>query len=230
MSWILMQPADDGAFVEATATLKQTGEFLFDLEMDGPRLKPIKYGSRACSTSKKWFHSFIGEAAAGKWGIGQNRKFLWGNFLHWVCDCAAVKEILDYEGSISMIKRWAQELLDYHFTVIHRNARMMKDVDGLNRFYEPEIAEFLKVAAILRSDDAKKRPDAYDRTNFKTITVPTKVNKGKAKDPVPDPPMIITDEDIKQATPFTTAKYGFELDDNNASGIVTSPVMICQPA
>ena len=44
--------------------------------------------------------------------------------------------------------------------MIHRNAKMMKDVAGLNRFYEPEIAEFLKVAAILRSDDAKKRPDA----------------------------------------------------------------------
>ena len=59
-----------------------------------------------------------------------------------------------------MIKRWAQELLGYQFAVIHRNAKMMKYVEGLNRFYEPEIAEFLKVAAILRSDDAKKRPDA----------------------------------------------------------------------
>ena len=59
-----------------------------------------------------------------------------------------------------MIKRWAQELIGYQFSVIHRNAKMMKDVDSLNRFYEPEIAEFLKVAAILRRDDAKKRPDA----------------------------------------------------------------------
>ena len=48
-----------------------------------------------------------------------------------------------------MIKRWAQDLLGYQFAVIHRNAKMMKDVDGLNRFYEPEIADFLKVAAIL---------------------------------------------------------------------------------
>ena len=53
---------------------------------------------------------------------------------------------------------------------------MMKDVDGLNIFYEPEIAEFLKVAAILRSDDAKKRPDAYNRNNFQRIG---NTNKGK---------------------------------------------------
>ena len=72
MSWILMQPADDDASVKATATLKKTGDFLFDLDMEGPRLKHIKYGSRACTTGEKWFHSFIGEAAAGRWGIGQN--------------------------------------------------------------------------------------------------------------------------------------------------------------
>ena len=37
-----------------------------------------------------------------------------------------------------MIKRCAQELLGYHFTVVHRMQRMMKDVDSLNRFlWEP---------------------------------------------------------------------------------------------
>ena len=44
MSWILMQPADDDASVKATDTLKKTGEFLFDLDMEGPRLNPINYG------------------------------------------------------------------------------------------------------------------------------------------------------------------------------------------
>ena len=57
ISWILMQPAhDDDASVKAIDTLKKTGEFLFDLDMEGPRLKPIKYVLRACTTSKKWFH------------------------------------------------------------------------------------------------------------------------------------------------------------------------------
>ena len=97
MSWILMQPADDDASVKATDTLKKTGEFLFDLDMEGPRLKPIKYGLRACNTSEKWFHSFIGDAAAGRWGIGKNRKFLRGNLFYCVCDFAAVKELLDYK-------------------------------------------------------------------------------------------------------------------------------------
>ena len=108
-----------------------------------------------------------------------------------------------------MIKRWAKDLLGYQFAVVHRNAKMMKDVDGLNRFYEPEIAEFLKVAAILQIDDAKKQPDAYNRTNLRELATPTKVNMENAKNQVADPPMIITDEDIKRAQPFTTSKYGF---------------------
>ena len=29
-----------------------------------------------------------------------------------------------------MVSRWAQELLGYHFSVIHRPARMMVDVDA----------------------------------------------------------------------------------------------------
>ena len=91
---------------------------------------------------------------------------------------------------------------------------MMKDVDGLNRFYEPEIAGFLKVAAILLSDDAKKRTDAYNRKKIRELATPKKVNMGNAKNQVADPPMIITDEDIKRAQPFTTAQYGFGKDTN----------------
>ena len=49
-------------------------------------------------------------------------------------------EILDYEGPIPMIGYWAQELLGYHFTVVHRSSRMMVDVDALSRRYGPLIA------------------------------------------------------------------------------------------
>ena len=32
----------------------------------------------------------------------------------------AIKEILDYDDPIVMIYRWAQELLGYHFSILHR--------------------------------------------------------------------------------------------------------------
>ena len=53
---------------------------------------------------------------------------------------------------------------------------------------------------------------------------------GNANNQVEDPPMIITDEDIKQAQPFTTAQYEFGQENDHASCIITIPVMICQPA
>ena len=75
-------------------------------------------------------HSFVGEAACGRWAIAQNRKFLWGTHFYWICDCMAVQEILEYNGNIHVICRWAQELLGYNFTVLHRPAKMMADKEA----------------------------------------------------------------------------------------------------
>jgi hypothetical protein len=74
--------------------------------------------------------------ACGGWGISKNKKYLWGTMFYWLCDCSAMKEILSYDGQIHVVRRWAQELLGYHFAVIHRPAPMMQDVDALGRRYE----------------------------------------------------------------------------------------------
>ena len=63
----------------------------------------------------------------------KNRRFLWGCFFYWICDCFAVKEIIKYHRCISMVQRWAQELLGYTFSIVHRPNRMMCDVDALSR-------------------------------------------------------------------------------------------------
>ena len=177
MAWILMQPDDSPASVEATKLLIETGTNLFDATVDGPRLLPVRFGSRACIDKEKWFHSFVGEGACGRWGIAQNRKFLWGTHFYWLCDCAAVKEILDYDGPITMIKRWAQELLGYHFTVVHRVQRMMKDVDSLNRFYGNPLQTYITIARIFTDDDKAKRPAAYDKSAFHSAPDPTRIGK-----------------------------------------------------
>ena len=49
MSWILMQPADDKESQKATAHLKNTGEFLFNLSKHGAQLKPVVFGYRNCN-------------------------------------------------------------------------------------------------------------------------------------------------------------------------------------
>jgi hypothetical protein len=108
MGWVLMQPDDSPASVIA---------------MSGARLRPVRFGSHSCTDRERHFHSFVGEAACGRWGISQNRKFLWGTEFYWICDCSAMREILEYDGPIHQIRRWAQELLGYPFRIFHRAAR-----------------------------------------------------------------------------------------------------------
>ena len=95
-----------------------------------------------------------------------NRKFLWGCHFYWLCDCSAIKEVLEYDGSISMICRWAQELLGYQFTVVHRCNRMMADVDALTRRFGPLIATHCCIAGILHKTDITARPLAYESASF----------------------------------------------------------------
>ena len=168
MGWILMQPADDDASKEALVHLQETGECLFELDVGGARLQPIEYGSRACTDMERKFHSFVGESGAGRWAIGQNRQYLWGNHFYWMCDCKAVEEVLEYAGNIAMVQRWAQELLGYHFTVIHRKERMMIDVDALTRRFGEPIATYVCIATILKRLDKAQRPTAYDAAQFKS--------------------------------------------------------------
>jgi len=156
MGWILMQPADDDESTKAMQILKRTGEYQFDLSTNGARLKPIFFGSRSCNDMEKKYHSFTGEGACGRWAIGQNRKYFWGCHFYWLCDCSAMKELLEYNGSIAMISHWAQELLGCHFTVIHRPAKMMQDVDALTRRYGPHIAKHMMIAALLFARDKKQ--------------------------------------------------------------------------
>ena len=98
MRWILMQPADGSESFEATKQLQKDGKCLFDLCRDGARLKPVKFGSRSCTEFERKYHLFVGEAAAGISAISQDRHFIWGNNLYWMCNCTAVKEILEYGG------------------------------------------------------------------------------------------------------------------------------------
>ena len=54
---------------------------------------------------------------------------------------------------------------------------MMKYVDALNKFYEPEISTHLKVAAILRGEDKFIIPESYNNTTFHTLDAPQNIGK-----------------------------------------------------
>ena len=170
MAYILMQPSDDAESQKAMKLLEKSGICKFELSKDGARLKPVSFGSRSCNDNERYLHSFTGEVACGRWAISQNRKYLWGCHFYWLCDCSAVKEVLEYDGTIPMICRWAQELLGYQFTCIHRNAKMMTDVDALSRRFGPLIATHCLVAQILHGRSKSAMPLAYVKSAFHHCT------------------------------------------------------------
>ena len=65
MACILMQPSKDDEYTKAVIHLEKTSECLFDMDLNGVRLKTISYGSRACTNMERKYHSFVGEAASG---------------------------------------------------------------------------------------------------------------------------------------------------------------------
>ena len=79
-----------------------------------------------------------------------------------LCECNAIEEILEYNGSIHQLKRWGcQELLAYEFVIIHCLAAMMQDVDSISRYLDPLVHQYTITASRLHIKDVTIRLFAY---------------------------------------------------------------------
>lgn len=121
----------------AVKHLAATDECLFDLPLDGSRPRPDLFGSRDNISYGHSYHSFVGEVACGRLRIATCRRYLLGTIFYWLCDCSAIKEVLEYNGSIHQLKHWFQEILAYEFVCLHYPRKMMKDVDRVCRNIDP---------------------------------------------------------------------------------------------
>ena len=140
-----------------------------------------------------------------------------------MCDCNAVKEILEYEGNISQICRWAQELLGYQFTVVHRTYKMMMDVDALSRRFGPLITQHCPIAYILHSADVSNRPDAYNISKF-AMDGRTKIARTGEADQTHLP--IITDSYINKVRYEECTEDRIVVYDPQPMGISSCPVLV----
>ena len=85
-----------------------------------------------------------------------------------------VYKMLHSDGSIHAIHRWAQELLAYSFTCVHRPNSMMVDVDFLSRCYNLLVAKYVVVANKYRIRDMNNRVDVYSSTAFDSLLLNNK--------------------------------------------------------
>ena len=69
--------------------------------------------------------------------------------------------MLEYEGSVPMVFHWAQELLGYHFSIVHWINKIMIDVNSLTAS-----SQYCIIASILYSTDKPRRPKSYKESVF----------------------------------------------------------------
>ena len=148
---------------------------MFDLLPNSPRLRAVTYNSRSNKPYDRSYHSFVGETACGRWAITKLRRYLWGKVFYWMCDCTAVKEILEYFGPVHQLQRWSQELMGYEYAFIHRPARMIRDVDDLSRRSGKCVAAYLLQTGQMRDRDIVDRPAAYSFDYFMQSPRPQRV-------------------------------------------------------
>jgi hypothetical protein len=108
---------------------------LFDRAKTGPRLIPILFMARLCTAPEADYHSYKGEATTGQWPINKNRMFLsWKEFT-WISDCSGLRQFFESDEHWDRyIKQWRAELLQYHFTIYHGNAKWIVECDFLSRY------------------------------------------------------------------------------------------------
>ena len=76
IGYILMQPGDSPDLLAAIKHLAAIGEFLFDVSLDGSRIRPILFWYRVNISYERDYHSFVGEVTCGRWSIAACRKYL----------------------------------------------------------------------------------------------------------------------------------------------------------
>eukprot|EP00978_Attheya_sp_CCMP212_P001437 scaffold3002_cov64-Attheya_sp.AAC.10 len=88
----------------ALVQLHVTSECDFDLTLSGARLQPIAFGSRTCMERECHYNCFVHWRNC-MWSMAYwPKQKLWGVHLsYWICDYAAVKEVLAYNGELHVI-------------------------------------------------------------------------------------------------------------------------------
>ena len=65
-----------------------------------------------------------------------------------------------------MVCRLSQELLGYHFSIMHQSNKMMIDIEALTRRFGKLISQYCIIASILYSTDKQRRSKEYIESIF----------------------------------------------------------------
>lgn len=108
------------------------GIVLLQKQSDG-KMHPVGYSSRKTSNLESKYHSFELETMAIIYGIRHFETMLKGIHFKKFTDCSALQMTLSKKNINPRIARWALELENFDYTVVHRKGVNMPHVDALSR-------------------------------------------------------------------------------------------------
>jgi hypothetical protein len=112
--------------LEAEKSKAADSPWIFDKTLSGPRLVPILFLSWLCNTREQNHHSYVGETGTGQWAIGKLSKYLMCREFTWITVCRGLRQFFTSDAHLDrQVEQWKGKLLQYHFQIVHRNARML---------------------------------------------------------------------------------------------------------
>lgn len=100
---------------------------------DDKKMHPVAYFSKTTSAAEAKYHSFELETLAIVYALRRFRTYLEGIPFQIITDCNSLALTLERKQINARIARWALELENYNYKVLHRRGTAMRHVDALSR-------------------------------------------------------------------------------------------------
>lgn len=109
------------------------GGCLLQKQTDDGQFHPVMFFSKRSTDAESRYHSFELETLAVVYSLKRFHVYLHGLKFTIVTDCNSLKQTLAKQELNPRISRWALELQNYDYEIVHRESRRMQHVDALSR-------------------------------------------------------------------------------------------------
>lgn len=107
-------------------------------KQDDNKWHPVSYYSRRTTPAESKYHSFELETLAVIYALRRFRVYVEGLPIRIYTDCHSLTQTLSRKSLNPRIARWALELENYEYSIVHRKGARMGHVDALSRLVTSE--------------------------------------------------------------------------------------------
>lgn len=149
------------------------GAILMQKQGDG-KFHPVMYFSRATTAAEMRYHSFELETLSIIYALRRFKVYLEGISFKIITDCNSLTMTLNKRNVNPRIARWALEMENFDYKIIHRGGINMGHVDALSRCHTPgsgDVSSALMGCYLFTDNDEIEELETQDnRMVFDTIT------------------------------------------------------------